>query len=378
MKRIAGMREVAKIVRFGSVTPISGADFVREVSQAPEDVWVVVLHQYSDCQILLHCLDELTTKYPATKFVKIISTNCIQNYPDCNLPTVLVYHNDALKSNYVGVRSFGRRCTPEDPVLNDGRSKKEQSREAVLERVRERFLGKVVERVISSEIMFASFAVLEMAKNFLLLNLIAVVSFCFVVLAFEPSPLQDFCVADPASPVKVNGLACKDPKSVNAEDFYFSGLHLAGNTSNTIGSKVTAVNVAQVPGLNTLGISLARVDYAPWGINPPHTHPRATEILTVLEGSLQVGFVTSNPENRLITKVLNKGDVFVFPIGLVHYQRNVGYGNAVAIAALSSQNPGVISIANAVFGSEPAIETDILAKAFQIDESIAALIQSKF
>ncbi|PHU06002.1 putative germin-like protein 2-1 [Capsicum chinense] len=217
-----------------------------------------------------------------------------------------------------------------------------------------------------------------MAKNFLLLNLIAVVSFCFVVLAFEPSPLQDFCVGDPASPVKVNGLACKDPKSVNAEDFYFSGLHLAGNTSNTIGSKVTAVNVAQVPGLNTLGISLARVDYAPWGINPPHTHPRATEILTVLEGSLQVGFVTSNPENRLITKVLNKGDVFVFPIGLVHYQRNVGYGNAVAIAALSSQNPGVISIANAVFGSEPAIETDILAKAFQIDESIAALIQSKF
>ncbi|PHT37361.1 putative germin-like protein 2-1 [Capsicum baccatum] len=217
-----------------------------------------------------------------------------------------------------------------------------------------------------------------MAKHFLLLNLIAVVSFCCVVLAFEPSPLQDFCVADPASPVKVNGLACKDPKSVNAEDFYFSGLHLAGNTSNTFGSKVTAVNVAQVPGLNTLGISLVRVDYAPWGINPPHTHPRATEILTVLEGSLQVGFVTSNPENRLITKVLKKGDVFVFPIGLVHYQRNMGYGNAVAIAALSSQNPGVISIANAVLGSEPAIETDILAKAFQVDKSVAALIQSKF
>ncbi|MCD9645019.1 hypothetical protein HAX54_033661 [Datura stramonium] len=182
-----------------------------------------------------------------------------------------------------------------------------------------------------------------MAKHFLLLNLIAAVSFCCVVIAFEPSPLQDFCVADPASPAKVNGLACKDPKSVEAEDFFFSGLHLAGNTSNTFGSKVTPVNVAQIPGLNTLGISLVRVDYAPWGINPPHTHPRATEILTVLEGSLQVGFVTSNPENRLITKVLKKGDVFVFPIGLVHYQRNVGYGNAVAVAALSSQNPAKVN-----------------------------------
>ncbi|CAN4109094.1 unnamed protein product [Withania somnifera] len=200
-----------------------------------------------------------------------------------------------------------------------------------------------------------------MARKFLLLNLMAVPSFCCVVLAFEPSPLQDFCVADPAS-----------------SGFFFSGLHLAGNTSNTFGSKVTPVNVAQIPGLNTLGISMARVDYAPWGINPPHTHPRATEVLTVLEGSLQVGFVTSNPENLLITKVLKKGDVFVFPIGLVHYQRNVGYGNAVAIAALSSQNPGVISIANAVFGSEPAIEIDILAKAFQVDKSVASLIQSKF
>ncbi|WMV52860.1 hypothetical protein MTR67_046245 [Solanum verrucosum] len=216
-----------------------------------------------------------------------------------------------------------------------------------------------------------------MAKHFLLLNLLAVLSFCCVVLAFEPSPLQDFCVADSASTAKVNGLACKDPKSVGAEDFFFSGLHLAGNTSNTFGSKVTPANVAQIPGLNTLGISLARVDYAPWGINPPHTHPRATEIVTVLEGFLQVGFVTSNPENRHITKVLKKGDVFVFPIGLVHYQRNVGKGNAVAIAALSSQNPGVISIANAVFGSEPAIAADILAKAFQVDATVVAQIQSK-
>ncbi|PHT96832.1 putative germin-like protein 2-3 [Capsicum chinense] len=153
---------------------------------------------------------------------------------------------------------------------------------------------------------------------------------------------------------------------------------MSKNFFKNLPPKVTAVNVAQVPGLNTHGISLARIDYAPWGIDTPHTHPRATEILKVLEGSLQVGFVTSNTENRLITKVLTKGDVFVFSIGLVHYQRNVGYGNAVAIAALSSQNPGVITIANAVFESEPAIETDILAKAFQVDKSIAALIQSKF
>ncbi|KAJ9128974.1 hypothetical protein P3X46_034260 [Hevea brasiliensis] len=138
--------------------------------------------------------------------------------------------------------------------------------------------------------------------------------------------------------VFVNGKFCKDSMLVTANDFSFSGLNIAGNTSNQVGSNVTLLNVDKIPGLNTLGISLARIDFAPYGgLNPPHTHPRATEILIVLEGTLYVGFVTSNP-NRLITKVLNAGDVLVFPIRLIHFQFNVGKTNAVAIAALSSQN----------------------------------------
>ncbi|XP_057782897.1 putative germin-like protein 2-1 [Salvia miltiorrhiza] len=216
-----------------------------------------------------------------------------------------------------------------------------------------------------------------MSTNFLLLSTIALCIIC-AVFAFEPSPLQDFCVADPTSSARVNGQVCKSPGSVGANDFSFSGLHIPGNTSNPNGSRVTAVTVAQLPGLNTLGISMVRIDYAAWGINPPHTHPRATEILTVIEGSLEVGFVTSNPDNRLITKTLQKGDVFVFPIGLVHFQRNVGTKNAVAIAALSSQNPGVITIANAVFGSKPDISSDVLAKAFQLDQSVVRNLQAKF
>ncbi|XP_031109227.1 phosducin-like protein 3 [Ipomoea triloba] len=154
-KRLAEIQAAAKVAKFGWVIPISGSDFVREVSQAPPDVWVVVLlykDGYADCGVLLQCLEELATKYPATKFVKIISTDCIHNYPDRNLPTLLVYNNSAVKANYVGIHSFGRRCTPEsvalllcqsDPVLNDGHGEK-QSREAVLDGVRKRFLEKVV------------------------------------------------------------------------------------------------------------------------------------------------------------------------------------------------------------------------------------------
>ncbi|KAG6653170.1 hypothetical protein CIPAW_05G056800 [Carya illinoinensis] len=185
---------------------------------------------------------------------------------------------------------------------------------------------------------------------------------CSLAFASDPSPLQDFCVAVDKydSAVFVNGKFCKDPKD---------------------GSNVTTVTAKQFPGLNTLGISLARLDFAPYGQNPPHTHPRATEVLFVLEGTLYVGFVTSNQadgKNILFTKVLNVGDVFVFPVGLVHFQLNIRKSNAIAFAGLSSQNPGVITIANAVFGSEPPINSDLLTKAFQVDKNLVEYLQKVF
>ncbi|KAK7830426.1 germin-like protein subfamily 1 member 7 [Quercus suber] len=200
-----------------------------------------------------------------------------------------------------------------------------------------------------------------------------------LVSAYDPSPLQDFCVAinNTDSAVFVNGEFCKDPATVIASDFFFPGLNIPGNTANKLGSSVNLVDVNKFPGLNTLGISLARIDFAPYGLNPPHTHPRGTEILVVIEGTLLVGFVTSNP-NKLFTKVLNKGDVFVFPIGLIHFQFNIGETNAVSFSGLSSQNPGLIVIANAVFGSDPPINPDVLIKAFQLDKSVVDYLEKQF
>ncbi|KAK9100953.1 hypothetical protein Scep_024383 [Stephania cephalantha] len=57
---------------------------------------------------------------------------------------------------------------------------------------------------------------------------------------------------------------------------------------------------------------------------------------------------------------------------------NVGNTSAVAFAGLSGQNPGVITIANAVFGSNPPISDDVLAMAFQVDKKIGNYLQSQF
>ncbi|KAG6751931.1 hypothetical protein POTOM_044146 [Populus tomentosa] len=86
----------------------------------------------------------------------------------------------------------------------------------------------------------------------------------------------------------------------------------------------------------------------------------------------------ANGDNRLITKVLNPEDVFVFPVGLIHFQLNVGKTNAVALASLSSQNPGVITIANAVFGVDPPINPNVLTKAFQVDKKVVDYLQKQF
>jgi len=172
------------------------------------------------------------------------------------------------------------------------------------------------------------------------------------------------CDCDKKTGVKVNGFTCKEASKVNAADFFSSILAKEGSTNNTFGSKVTGANVEKVPGLNTLGVSLSRIDYAPDGINPPHTHPRATEVVFVLEGQLDVGFITTS--NVLISKTINKGDIFVFPKGLVHFQQNNANVPAAVISAFNSQLPGTQSVATTLFAATPSLPDHVLTKTFQV------------
>ncbi|KAH9784244.1 Germin-like protein subfamily 1 member 17 [Citrus sinensis] len=164
--------------------------------------------------------------------------------------------------------------------------------------------------------------------------------------AYDPSLLQDICVAidDPKDGVFVNGKFCKDPKLATAEDFFLSGLDKPGNTTNRLGVNETHANVEQIPGQHPC---------------PPHIHPRASEILLVLEGTLY-------------------SDVFVFPIGLIHFHVNIGNTSAVAYSGLNSQFPGEITIADTIFGAHPRIKPDFLAKAFQLDPKVVKDLENKF
>jgi quercetin dioxygenase-like cupin family protein len=192
-----------------------------------------------------------------------------------------------------------------------------------------------------------------------------------MAIASDADPEQDFCVADMNNPTIVNGLVCKNPALVKGTDFMSTLLATPGNTNNPLGSNVTAAVAAKFPGINTLGISMARLDFAKGGLVPPHTHPRATEIIFVVEGSLFVGFVDTT--GKLFPTTLQKGDVFVFPRGLLHFELNVCDGPTTAIAALNSQNAGTQIQATALFNSN--ISEVVLEKAFGLGEKAVQKIE---
>ncbi|GMH01320.1 hypothetical protein Nepgr_003159 [Nepenthes gracilis] len=192
----------------------------------------------------------------------------------------------------------------------------------------------------------------------------------------DPDPLQDFCVADLTASPSVNGFPCKAASAVTAHDFSSAALSGKGNTSNAFGSKVTAANVLAFPALNTLGVSMNRVDLAEGGLNPPHTHPRASELDIVLKGKVLIGFITTG--NVYYSKVLTRGELFVIPRGLVHFQRNVGKGDALIITSFNSQLPGAAVLPTTLFSAKPSIPDGVLSQAFQVEESVVDDIKAKF
>ncbi|KAG6555683.1 hypothetical protein Mapa_002920 [Marchantia paleacea] len=121
---------------------------------------------------------------------------------------------------------------------------------------------------------------------------------------------------------------------------------------------------AQFPGVTGLGISSLFFKLGTGGLVPPHFHARSSEVFFALSGTWEVGFVDS--ANKLYSATLKAGDQFIFPQGLIHYQK-AGSSSATGYSSFNSQNPGVTLIASNVFASTPGIPEEVLQGAFKID-----------
>lgn len=104
----------------GVVKHISGPEFVKEVTEASDQRWVVC-HLYkdsvTDCAILNQCLAELAERYRSTIWVKIISTECIPGFSDEFLPTLLLYRDKKCKHQIVqSVQAMGGQSITPDKL----------------------------------------------------------------------------------------------------------------------------------------------------------------------------------------------------------------------------------------------------------------------
>ncbi|KAK7021310.1 Phosducin-like protein 3 [Halocaridina rubra] len=109
-RRIEEMKAQAKLNKFGEVLEISGQDYVDQVNNAGSNIWVF-LHLYKQgiplCTLINQHFTRLAIKFPQVKFLKSISTTCIPNFPDRNLPAVFVYFEGQLKRQFIAAAELG-------------------------------------------------------------------------------------------------------------------------------------------------------------------------------------------------------------------------------------------------------------------------------
>jgi hypothetical protein len=95
-------------------------EYKAEINEAGEGIWVV-LHLYQDhnliCRRLKQIWAALAKKFPLVKFVQSVSTLCIPNFPDRNLPAVFIYYEDDLKKQWIGPAPFGGEKVSEDGMV---------------------------------------------------------------------------------------------------------------------------------------------------------------------------------------------------------------------------------------------------------------------
>ncbi|KAL5976506.1 hypothetical protein ACLOJK_020839 [Asimina triloba] len=146
--------------------------------------------------------------------------------------------------------------------------------------------------------------------------------------------------------------------------FTFTGFRALVDADPPTNFKLTKATATEFPALQGQSVSYAVLQYPAGSVNPPHSHPRSAELLLLLDGSLEVGFVDT--ANKLFNQTLQAGDMFVFPKGLVHYEYNAaGKDSALALAAFGSANAGAVSVPATVFAT--GIDSTILAKSFKTD-----------
>ncbi|CCW66095.1 unnamed protein product [Phytomonas sp. Hart1] len=108
-RRMAELKRQLQTECFGTLRHISGANYVKEITESSEKNCVVaalIKPGHSDCESLLNVLRTVAQRNRDSKFVSMISTEAIPNFPDKHLPCVLLYANKSVKTQITGLETW--------------------------------------------------------------------------------------------------------------------------------------------------------------------------------------------------------------------------------------------------------------------------------
>ncbi|EMG49342.1 PLP2 Phosducin-like protein 2 [Candida maltosa Xu316] len=113
-KRMAELKKISEKKKFGQVLPISKKEYEDEVTKASKECYVLVhlsLQSSLQSRLLGSLLSQLAVKFPELKICDIPGPRCIENYPESNCPTLIIYHNTNVLKQYITLTQLGGNAT---------------------------------------------------------------------------------------------------------------------------------------------------------------------------------------------------------------------------------------------------------------------------
>lgn len=126
-QRLAELSEVSNASIFNQVYHLQKPDYSKDVTEASHKAFVLVhltssLGTNVESRVLTELWREMARKFGDIKFCEIKADMCIENYPERNTPTILVYKDGDIKRQIVTLIELGGARTSTKGMVSSRRA----------------------------------------------------------------------------------------------------------------------------------------------------------------------------------------------------------------------------------------------------------------
>jgi len=117
-KRLAQLKVLSKAEKYGTVKLISNEEYETEVKKDTTTSTVLLLYRtgHEASRLMETIFENLAPKFKTVKFLKLLASSTIQNFPLEHCPTVMAYRQGKVLGQFVKLDAFAGSKTTADVV----------------------------------------------------------------------------------------------------------------------------------------------------------------------------------------------------------------------------------------------------------------------